>query len=259
LDLLDKAPIVLEQAQKRKQLLAAFLNEPLYADSAVYLTRYPNTNGNSWGTSMLWRALSNAIKSPRVKARLQQLAENPGAAQEQAKLVLQAVDGKFTAVLSNTSFEEGTTKWMLWDKADEAINYHRGEWNVSTDQVHSGTHSLLIEGLQRGGAVQSIPYQPGNYFARAYCYVPEVAPNEKVTLVLTVLDSSGKALGNQFVLPSSEIPLQPGAWRDAIIPFAVPKDGTGQAASIRMVVTMDNFEPDKKAYLDDLGIYRFVK
>jgi hypothetical protein len=246
----------MEQAQKRKELLAAFLNEPLYASSVVNLTKFPGTNGNSWGTSMLWRALPYTTKSLRVKARLQQLAENPGAAQVQAKLVLQAADGKFALVPSNTSFEEGTTKWMLWDKTDEAANYHRGKWSVTTDQAHSGTHSLLIQGLQRGGAVQSIPYQQGNYFARAYCYVPEVAPNEKVTLVLAILDSRGRILGNQFTLPSSEILLKAGAWRDTIIPFTVPKHSTGQAASIRIVVTADNFEPDKKVYLDDLEIYR---
>lgn len=259
LHLLDSAETVLEQAKKRKDLLSAFRNEPLYASSVEYLTKYPSTNGNSWGTSMLWRALPQATKNQKVKARLEQLAKNPGTAQEQAKLLLQAANGKFTSVSSNASFEDGATKWSFWDKADEANNYHRGIWSVTTDQAHSGTHSLLIEGLQRGGAVQSIPYQPGNYFARAYCYVPEIDPKEKVTLVLSILDSSGKVLGTEFVLPSSEIVLKPGAWRDTIVPFTVPKDSAGQAASIRILVTADNFEPDRKVYLDDLGIYRAVE
>lgn len=251
LTLLDQAADVMAQSRTRKDLLAAFAKDPLYSASAGYIQKYPATNGGNWGSSLLWRVLPWVEKSDAVKARMQQLASSPDPAiQKPAQLILQTVDGKSTLVSTNSSFEDGTKGWSIWDKSAESSMYHKGIWKISTDQAHSGKSSFLIKGLGRGAPMQEITYAPGTYFAQAFCYVPKDSKVGTASLTLSVL-------GNTSIkLPSSMIPLQPGAWTSIVIPFTLPVDKTEKATSVRLLLLLDGFEPDGEMYVDDTGIYK---
>jgi hypothetical protein len=255
--LLDKAEDVMAQAHKRQELLAAFEKDPLFAETARYLTRYPATNGQNWGNSLLWRALPWVEKSSQVKERLQQLAQNPvGAARDQANMVLQTAAGKATLISANASFEEGIKGWTFWDKSSESNTYHKADWIISTDRAHSGKQSLLIKGLQRGAPYQILPYQAGTFFAQANCYIPQGSKIGTLRMTLHVLGAKRETRSGRFALPSSAIPLQPGVWQTIVLPFTLPPDSSGEAASIRVMVELDNFEPDGEIYLDDVGLYK---
>jgi len=251
LALLDNAEGVLAQARKRQELMAAFRKDPLFAATAGYFTRYPATAGTNWGASLLWRVMPWVEKSPQIKARIEQLAQSTDSTtKQQATLILKTVNGKSALVSSNASFEEGQKSWNIWDKNAEADSFHKGIWTISTDVAHSGTHSFLIQGLGRGAPMQNIPYAPGTYFARAYCYVPQGSKMGTASLTLSVLGNS------KIKLPSSNIPLQAGAWSSIVIPFQLTEDKTHTATNVRLLLLLDGFEPDGKIYIDDVGIYK---
>jgi hypothetical protein len=204
LELLDKAESVMTQSRRRRELLASFQKDPLYAASAGYITQYPATAGGSWGSSLLWRVLPWVEKSAAIKTRMQQLAESSDPEmRQQANLILQTVNGKSTLVSANASFEDGTKGWNTWDKNGEDSIFHKGIWTISTDVAHSGTHSFLIQGLGRGAPMQNIPYAAGTYFARAYCYVPKDSKIGTASLTLSVVGNS------KIQLPASNIPYNP--------------------------------------------------
>lgn len=253
LALLDKAADVMAQARKRKDLLSAFANDPLYSASATYIQQYPATNGENWGSSLLWRVLPWVQKSDAVKARVEKLAASTDpAVQKPAQLILQVVSGKSTLVSTNPSFEDGTKGWNTWDKSGESSTYHKGIWTISTDEAHSGTHSFLIQGLGRGAPMQNIAYAPGTYFAQVFCYVPKGSKVGSASLELSVQGNT------KITLPASTIALQPGAWSSVVVPFTLPEDKTGKATSVRLLLLLDGFDPDGKIYVDDAGIYKVL-
>lgn len=255
LDLLNKAEGVLEQIGKRQQLLAAFFQDPLYADSADYMTRSADTAGGSWGASLLWSVQAWAQKSPLVKARVQQLAQSSNkSVREQADIFLQVINRNFTQISPNASFENGQKGWRFWDKADEIATYQRGVWAITTDKSYSGTHGLSIKGLQRGGPVQTVPYKAGRYLARAYCYVPKNSKVGNARLTLSVTENG--ETNKEIPLPSSNIQLQAGKWASVVIPFILPDAKNSAAMRVSLVLGVDGFQPDGQIYLDNIGIYR---
>lgn len=255
LSLLDKAENVMIQARKREELLAAFAEDPLYRDSAGYITGYSETNGKGWGSSLLWHVLPWVEKSSPVKSRLQKLASNPrNIAGQLASQVLQVADGKFALVSTNPSFDDGLKSWYAYDA------FNKGTWTISKNQSNSGTQSLLVKGLPHGGPVQNIDYQPGTYFAKASCYVPQGSKMGTATLTLETLDSKGEVLLGKYTLPSINIRLKAGSWRNAVIPFTLPEAAADRGAlRVRIRVNLDHFEPDGEIYVDSVGLYKVIE
>lgn len=257
LALLEKAENVMEQSLKRNELIAAFEKDPLFEDSAKYFAQFPATNGQVWGTAVLWQALPWAEKSLKVKTRLQELANDPkNAAREQARMVLQAATGQAKLLSINSSFEEGTKDWILWDHGKDVPAYHTADWTVSTDRVLSGKQSLKIKGLQLGAPYQLVPYQAGTFFAKVSCYVPEGSKVGTLRMVLHIMGAKGETRGGRFALPSSTTAIQPGKWCTIVLPFKLPPDDNGEAATIRLLAEMEHFEPDGEIYLDDLELFK---
>jgi hypothetical protein len=260
LELLDKAEEVMAQARKRHELLAAFATDPIFKDTVRTLTQFPALNGENWGNALLWRALPWVKKSSRVQERLQQLSQKPdGAAREQAEMVLQTANGKAILLSTNPSFEEGTDDWVLWDHGKDVPAYHKADWSISTEHALSGTKSMRIKGLQLGAPYQILPYQAGSLFAKANCYIPQGSKIGTLRMTLHVMGAKGETRGGRFALPSSAIPLKPGAWQTIVLPFTLPSDDSGEAASIRVLVELEHFEPDGEIYLDDVGLYKVEK
>jgi hypothetical protein len=78
-------------------------------------------------------------------------------------------------------------------------------------------------------------------------------------MTLHVMGAKGETRGGRFALPSSAIPLKPGEWQTIVLPFTLPSDDSGEAASIRVLVELEHFEPDGEIYLDDVGLYKVEK
>lgn len=264
LALIDKAEKGMSQIDKRQKLLTSLQNDPLFAENIKGISAYPAIFGQNWGSGspLLWRALPWVKKSSAVKERLLNLTKNlDSAIGQQANQILQAADGKFSLISSNPSFEDGEKGWTTWDKADQPIDpaegeFHKGTWGISAIQKRSDTRSFLVKGVGRGALLQHVPYQPGTYFATAHCYVPQDSKKASVKLTLQAYGPKGELLGDKFTLPTGSIPLQAGVWADITIPFTLPQTNAEKAASVRIMVELNHFDPNDEIYLDDVGIYR---
>jgi hypothetical protein len=248
---------ILPWAQKRQALLETFSKDPLFQDSAKFITIYPGTNGSSWVPSLMWQILPWAEKSVAVRAEVQKMMQSPeSAVAEQARLMMRMADGKSVLVTTNESFETGDTGWALWDKSSEGPEYQKGEWGVTKEQAYSGESSMRVKGLQRGGLIQFLPYKPGEYFARARCYVPQGGAVGDVSMRLQVLDAKGEALGTEITLPEGTVALEVNSWASTTLPFKLPVDKTGKAASVRLLLLLNRFQPDGVIYIDDVGVLK---
>jgi hypothetical protein len=244
---LNNATDVMAQSHKRQELLTAFKKDPLFAGSANWITRIAATSGENWGYSLLWRLLPWVEKSPQIKTQMTQIANGTDAvAAKQAQWILKVAAGNPTLASANPSFEDGTKGWDIWDKSTESSDYQKGNFTVSTMKAQSGTHSLLVKGLGRGALMQSIPYVAGSYFATVHCYIPQNAKAGTISLQLTAPGT---------ILPSSNIPLQPGQWTSFTLPFTLPAT-KAENAQVRLMLLMDGFAPDSEIYIDDAGIYK---
>jgi len=257
LEMVEQAERVMFQVRKRRELTKAFAQDPLFKESVPFFVIYPATNGENWGISLVWNLLPWAKKSARVEQKLRELAANDKSSIcEQAKLVLKFVDGQPQLLSSNGSFEEGNQGWTFWDHGKDDSNYRQAEWTVSSEQVAHGAMSLKIKGLQLGGPYQRYPYKPGNYLVTASFYVPEISRKGDARMVIHALGTRGENLGGRFALPSTPLPLQPGKWYHAVIPFVLPEDNTGTAVSLRVLVEMENYAPDETVYMDNMEVHR---
>jgi hypothetical protein len=59
----------------------------------------------------------------------------------------------------------------------------------------------------------------------------------------------------RWALPSTNIPLDASGQHAIRVPFILPKDVAG-AKSMRVMLLLDGLNPDKKVYVDTIGIYQ---
>lgn len=242
--------------QKRRDIIDGFQRDELFKKTGDYINAFPATNGKNWGTSLLWQLLPWIEKSPRVTARLQQMANESGAKLgEQGAFIEQMAAGKVKLMTANPSFENGSEGWGIWDKSGEGPQFHAGEWLPSTKNVFEGEKSFLVRGLQRGGMIQEFPYQAGKYFVLVRSFVPNGSKHGTAIVNLETTSKDNELMGGAFAVPFASISLQPGSWGLTAVPFTLPPNN-GNAKSFRMHILIDGFQPDGEIYLDGAGIYR---
>jgi hypothetical protein len=261
--LLDRSMQAMAMAHKRRHLIThVYPNDPVLLHP-LSIDTYLTPSATTWGGNVLWQMADWVRRGDNaVRRRIEQLAQGAEdeAVRNQAGLLLRIVDGKNTLVSRNPSFEEGegegSVEWTYWLKPDEPPLTPLGRMLRSQDVAHTGTYSLLAEGLQRGAPVQTIETPgPGKYAAIAWVYVPEGQPRMgSLQFVITPLDEAGRNLpGFETTVERSA-----GAWALGVLGFDLPESLEGRRIKHLRLLPIVNGHDEKggKVYWDDVGLYR---
>lgn len=153
----------------------------------------------------------------------------------------------------NTSFESGTTTappWSFWIREGESIRR-------STDTAYSGSASLRLQGIVRGGPTQNVAFfGPGYLNGKIRYYVPPGTDTAAtIQLVFNIRNAAGAIIAT---LRNDEIALAEsvGSWNELQIMEDIPASFNGvPAAGAQLVVTVDGMAPGEVLYLDDGEVY----
>jgi hypothetical protein len=249
----DSSITALDAARQRNDLLNSFKNDPFYKETYGYIMRYPATQGSNWGKDVLWHLLPWITKSELVKAKLNEIAKNHPESKDTIMLMFRVAKGEGTQLLQNADFKNGTSGWSIWDKSKESTDFHAGVF------TKSGNQGLLVQGLQRGALMQTLPYKSGSFYAAVSYFVPKEIEGANASLNIQILDASGKTLRlKEVALPSANVPLDVNGQHAVRVPFVLPKDIAG-AKSMRIMLLLDGLNPDKKVYINSVGMYQLNK
>lgn len=261
LQVLDRSVEGLTMAERRRHLaLDVFPNDP------VLVHPLPITDmglgGETWGGSGLWAMADWVARGDNaVRRRLQELAEQSQmpAVRSQAAMLMAIVSGSATNLLANGSFESGRDEaadgWWYWLKPDVPPERPIGRMLRSQDVAHTGSYSLLCDGMLRGGPVQTAAFPgPAKYYALCWVYVPEGQHSQGTAeLSLTPLDDRGQNLPGY----SSRLLPPAGRWTLLVVGADIPATIEGKpVAQLRPIPIVDGFAAGGKVYFDDVGLYR---
>lgn len=262
LDRLEQAVQGLTMAQKRRDLAAAFVTDPVLVHP-IGLDRTPALAGTTWGGGGLWALADWARRGPNpVRQRVESLAATAAAdlVREQAATLLALADGKTGAVAINGSFEDGSgdqaTGWSFWRKPDVPPEKPLGRMARAAEAARTGAFGLLCEGILRGGPVRTVDLPgPGRYVAMVHAFAPaEPRSPGTVELSLTPVDSKGASLP---AFSSGRLLPNPGTWTVFTVGLTVAATPPEkQAAKVRIVPILDGFQDGGKLFLDDVELHR---
>jgi len=255
LALLDSVEKGMTFAEKRRHLAL-----DVFPKDAVLVHPIPITNnalleGSSWGSGSLWcvYGMAAAADGP-VRGRIREMAANAASlgVRGQAQMMLALIEGGLEPLTKNPSFEDGTGAaadgWSWW------VKWGVGSMARSDEQAHTGTYSVLCDGMKRGGPVQVRDITPGTYGAVCFVYVPEgQEAGGTVELSMTLRDAEGTNLPSA----ASQVTPQPGRWTAVAVASEVPaKIGDDEVAQVMPILIVNGFTEGQRVYLDDLMLYR---
>jgi len=245
----DSVKTGLTAAQKRLVLL-----DKIKADSTIgNFIAYPHMEGKTWNTDILTQMGSLSNDNKDIQKRMSSLATQSDDKEVQrfAKAYTKSYEGTARNLMANNSFESGLTSWLFW-----VADPNKGKYSIASDNHLSGSKSLLVTGIQRGGPNQTVSADAGTYYATAHCYVPADYTKGTAQLVVQVLDGSGNVLtNNNLSIPPVNIKLIPGQWSSVRCPFELPASDNG-SYKLRLIIQLNGFDPDGKIYIDDAGILK---
>ena len=240
--------------KRRRLATEVFPNDPVLVHP-LPMTRSSLLAGNSWGAGSLWRVYDMAAKSDGpVRQKLRELASTSASrlARGQAALMVRLIDSDLEPLTQNASFEQGdgtaAQAWSWW------VKFGVGKMLRTDEVAHTGSYSVLCDGMRRGGPVQGLPMTPGTYAGVCFVYVPEGQQSKGTAeLSLTLRDEKGVNLPSV----SSKIIAPPGQWTAVAVAAEVPqKMGDKQVKSMLPIMIVDGFEPGETIYLDDLMVFK---
>jgi hypothetical protein len=179
----------------------------------------------------------------------------PSVQKNAANLLLDIVDRKHPAN-ANPSFETGGTSgtgvspWGLWVKTT-------GSLAKTTEAAHTGTVSIKLNDLARGGPYETVPLVPGLVAAQAYYYAPSGGtPQGYVQPSLALKDASGAVLAT---INANSKPISAGVngWVSVGLLADVPAQIDGKTVvSGQFTVIVDGLGDGKSMYVDDAELYQ---
>jgi len=240
-------------AKRRKLQLEEFAKHPVLVHP-ITMERRDTLRGDGWGLTDLWKAYDWVHRSPTVRRRLDQLANTSesGDVREQVQTMLDLIGGTGEDLLSNPSFEDGkgaaASDWSYW------VKWGIGSMKRSKEVAHTGTFSILCDGMKRGGPHRTIPFQPGRYAAVCFVYVPEGQERSgTVALGITPRDAKHANIGRHVVT----ITPSPGRWQTIAVSAKIPPVvNRKEVAELLAIVIVDGFKPGEKVYIDDVTLLR---
>ncbi len=245
--LLERAEERTAMGQRRLQLLEQWRDHPVLAHP-LSASQYGGVSGTNWGTGSIWQVYDWIARSATVRARVEALAaRREGSLAEQARTVLQVVDGRAKRLNPNPSFEDGVAPWGLWVASTGAVK-------LTTAAAHTGKSAVLCDGLARGGPHQTVPIRPGRYVSVASFLIPEGQQSTgTVAVAATMRGDDDKNLPS----PLTEVTPTPGTWVTIACPLTVPeKVNQVKVTRALLVAIINGFKPGEKVYVDDLALYQ---
>jgi len=213
---------------------------------------------NAFGASesaMLFHRLAKDNRPPAevINALLQDGL--PDGLRQKARGLLNVYEGDAAPVSLNASFEDGGDEpenWMLWVKPLGDPPYGAIKW-ITGSEAQTGDRCLLVKGLKRGGPVQAVPVEPGQYVLRASYLVPAGQTPPRIEMNVTPLDAAGKRLRTDSIHVQSV----PGQWRIASRHIRVPAKAANRVVThIQFSAVVNNMAATEEIYFDNIGVYR---
>jgi hypothetical protein len=230
-------------AQQRQTMLNDFKSSSLFALSQNMMSGLPEVSGKDWGSQIVMQQATPGRNNTAMRSMMLTDTTSSG------RLMSRLISARTAQVGKNASFESDMSNWNNW------LSYpNQGTFTISTVVSKTGKKSMLVTGIKRGGPTQSIPYVAGSYYGTASCYIPSDYKGGTAMLTLQSIDKSGKVMNITPALPNIRIPLTPGQWSTVKAPFELTDNP--QAGTLRIIVTLDGFDPDGKIYLDDVAVYK---
>ena len=255
LALLDNAADCAVHIEKRQHLaLDEFPGDPVLVHP-LPMTNSAALQSDTWTGGGLWQVYNIAASGdPEVRERLVQIAgsDEPAMLAAQARLMLTLLDNKQQPINANSSFEAGDDNgaegWSLW------VKWETGTLRRTSELAHTGTHSIISDGMKRGGPNTTLPAEPGTYGLVCFVYVPEGQTSKGTAEIsLTLRDAKGNNLPSQ----STQIVPVAGQWNAMGVAATVPQAIGGTPVTTLMpILIVNGFEPGEKCYIDDLALYR---
>lgn len=253
LALLDSAPLM-TMAQRRLDLLNK-ARDPKGPHAALDFNHqnpadYVGWRSDTWGKGLLLTALPWVNRSAKVKAKLHELTQSRAqVVSEQARFVLKIATNGAVSVTSNPSFEEGKNGWGMWGSEGE-----KGTFEIVDDILTAGKQGLVALGIKNGAPTQTVPLSTGSYYATARIFVPQAQQaNGTFTVIVQGKDKDGGWLSD--VRFERAVTPQPGKWLDIVMPFEITKEQGEIVKSAQLILSIRDFDGDKKLYLDEAGIF----
>ncbi|RAV17885.1 DUF4838 domain-containing protein [Paenibacillus contaminans] len=249
----------MEKAAERYELLDEFAQDPVLmhfikpSPTGIY---YPLLHWNGLDSEAFW-AIADYMKAfePNGGTVSQQVygiaqhAENEKL-REYADL-LQNVNLDLFALNNNSSFELGGDVPQSWSPWYESNTVYKR----STDYSHSGTSSMMISTLRRGGPHQVVNVNPGMMASRVHYFTPEgTQTNATIQITFNLRDASNKQIGT-LVSGTKKVGATAGTWSSVDFLTDIPEG----VKSVQMIVLLNQVEPETKLYLDDFVIYQGSK
>jgi hypothetical protein len=259
INFLNKCVEAIGESQDRLQMLSDLRNDPLYGHSIYRITVSDDLRGSDWGATSIWSLLPWVNKSAEIKTALEKIADTSqkpllrfistgkeipmkNSAAQIAAQVLSAANGSAKQLLKNPSFEEAAQDWKLSPGL-----------MVSKDVALEGSSSILAKGADPVTIKQSVPYEPGTYYAIFRAYTSK-STSAKVALSLEAINQTGIQRGRN--LPSGTLNLDAGKWSTSIIPLTLKDLKVMDTMSLQVTVGIENQSANDKIYLDNVQLYR---
>ncbi len=250
---LARAEQCLVAAQQRRTLLMEEFPKHPSLLHGITFDRRPQLRGDGWGTSLVWRVFDWVNRSEAVRNAVSHMAESPdNSVAHHAKALLRLADTDLAPVSANPSFESEDgrmpAEWSVW------LKYGAGTKDIAAEAARTGRQGLVFRGVRRGGPLQTLAFEPGEYAAVAYIRTPAaVADGATATLSVTPLDEKGNNLPGL----STIVPLAEGDWTPLAVAGPIPKEINGRSvAKVRLIVVLDGLAADDVVHLDDVKMVR---
>lgn len=168
-----------------------------------------------------------------------------------AQMILDVADGNLVARGTNSSFASGTTGWGVPSTATPPY----GSVSVTTEQAHSGTSSLLVNGAFQNLVIsQTITVTAGFLRCSLWYYVPAgTTPRGRIFIRPVLRDSNGVI--RYYRYEAAPLDAAPGAWRQLDWMEMIP---AGMMSAGSLYVTLDVPQTSTKVYLDDIEVQQIV-
>ncbi len=238
---------------RRFQLWNAFQNDEVLRPGMLIDDRQELT-GDTWGFCLPWRLFDYAQTDPNVKTALEDLMfAAPTVLALNLHNLLKFVDNPIISCSTNGSFETPSlTPWRTWTREDGLSTHPQ---YIRTSEVsYTGMHSLMINGIANGSVYQEVTPSSGPHLAVMHYYTPPREARDGIVTIRIMVSANNEWIWQNT---SAETYLAAGAWNTLCHYVDVPETIQGHPVEkIRIMVNLNNVNPDSAIYVDDITLYK---
>lgn len=230
----------------RQDYIRKYLKDPLLSVGDSSLKRAA-LRGDTWHADLMWRGLDWARPGTSTADLLAKVSSSqPSPLRDNASAILAIAAGECRQVVANDSFEQTIEPW---GKRVEGP----GQVELKSSVARSGRRSVECSGTKLGGIGGFVPVEAGTYVAVARMYKPAAQAGGRAVMCVQLRGEGGKPFG----APNVEVLLPAGEWATIAYPLEVPRARDNVAINaVYLMVYAADLQPDQKAYIDDVQLFR---